>query len=154
MTDHQEICETLYRYALALDTRNWTLYRSIFSDQVDFDFSTYHGRPAVRMHADDLVASAAQLFAGFSSTQHTMSNPIVDIDGDKARCTMYIQAAHSVEPDPDAAWFIMGGHYEDTLERSTSGWVLTGVTMKLRWTRGDKSIMRTALQRGRAAASA
>ena len=149
MTDHQDICETVYRYGLALDTRNWQLYRSVFADEVDFDFETYHGRPAVRMKADDLVASAEELFAGFSATQHTMTNPIVEINGDRATCRMYIEAAHSMEPDPLADWFVMGGHYEDALVRSSDGWVLSGVTMKLRWTRGDREIMRTAIKRGR-----
>lgn len=151
MTDHQAICETVYRYGLALDTRDWNLYRSVFADEVDFDFTSYHGRPAVRMRADDLVASAAELFAGFAATQHTMSNPIVSINGDTATCLMYIQAAHSVDPDPLAPWFVMGGHYEDTLVRSGDRWVLSGVTMKLRWTTGDKAIMRTAVQRGKEA---
>jgi hypothetical protein len=149
MSDHQAVCETLYRYAYALDNRDWVLYRSIFADEVDFDFSTYHGRPAVRMRADDLVASAEKLFAGFSATQHTMSNPIVEIDGESARCSMYIQAAHSVDPDPEAPWFTMGGHYEDHLIRHDGGWLLDGVCMKLRWTRGDKNIMRTAVAHSR-----
>lgn len=149
MTDHQAICETVYRYAFALDNRDWAMYRSIFADYVDFDFSTYHGKPTVRMRADQLVSSAETLFAGFSATQHTMSNPIVEIDGDSARCNMYIQAAHSIDPDPEAPWFIMGGHYEDHLIRRNGGWLLDGVTMKLRWTRGDRNIMRTAVARSR-----
>ena len=151
MTDQQAICETVYRYGYALDNRDWVLYRSVFADTVHFDFSTYSGRPPIDMRADDLVASAALLFAGFAATQHTMTNPLVLIDGDRATCSMYIQAAHSVEPEPEAPWFIMGGHYEDTLVRSSSGWLLDGVTMKLRWTQGDRSIMRTAVQRGKAA---
>lgn len=149
ITDYQAICETLYRYAYALDNRDWAMYRSIFADEVNFDFSTYHGRPAVRMRADDLVASAAELFAGFSATQHTMSKPIVEIDGDSARCSMYIQAAHSVDPDPEAPWFIMGGHYEDHLIRHNHGWLLDGVCMNLRWTRGDKNVMRAAVAHSR-----
>ena len=150
-TDQQAICETVYRYGYALDNRDWVLYRSVFADTVHFDFSTYSGRPAVSMHADDLVASAATLFAGFSATQHTMTNPLVTVDQDRATCSMYIQAAHSVDPAPEAPWFIMGGHYEDTLVRTEAGWLLDGVTMKLRWTRGDRSIMRTAVHRGKAA---
>ena len=75
-------------------------------------------------------------FAGFVATQHTMTNPLVTIDGDTATCHMYIQAAHTVERAPDAPWFVMGGHYEDRLARRENGWVLTAVTMKLRWTPG------------------
>lgn len=150
MIDHQAICETVYRYGYALDTSDWALYRSVFADEVDFDFSTYTGRPLIRMRAEDLVASAATLFAGFAATQHTMTNPLVSIDGDRGRCSMYIEAAHSVDPDPGAPWFVMGGHYEDKLVRHNGAWLLDAVTMKLRWTRGDRSIMRTAAQRGKA----
>lgn len=151
MTDHRMICEQVYRYALGLDTRNWPLYRSIFTDEIDADFSSYHGRPAVHMRADDWVASARKLFAGFAATQHTMSNPIVEVDGDRAVCTMYMQAVHSVEPGDDAAWFTMAGYYSDTLVRSGGGWLLDGVTLNILWLRGDRSIMKTAAVRGAAA---
>lgn len=136
---------------MGLDTRDWVLYRSIFTDEVDIDFSSYHGRPATHMRADAWVASARRLFSGFVATQHTMSNPIVEITGERAVCSMYMQAAHCVEPGDDAAWFTMGGYYRDTLVRSDGGWLLDGVTLNILWLRGDRSVMSTAAQRGAAA---
>ncbi len=37
------VAETVYRYAVGIDTRDFTLYRSIFADQVTIDISSYNG---------------------------------------------------------------------------------------------------------------
>ena len=36
--DYIEILETVYCYATGIDTRDWSLYRSIFLDEVEMDF--------------------------------------------------------------------------------------------------------------------
>ena len=41
--DKLAIAETIYLYALGIDTKDFVLYRSIFADQVEIDFSSYEG---------------------------------------------------------------------------------------------------------------
>jgi SnoaL-like domain len=148
--DHQAITETVYRYALGIDTRDWALYRSIFADQITVDFSSYGGRPVATMRADEWVASVQPLFTGLAATQHTMTNPIVTVDGDNATCTMYMQATHALDHDNDDAWFTIGGYYTDTLRSTTGLWSITGVMLTVLWRRGDASIMAEAAKRGTA----
>ena len=53
--DVLELCDLRYRCALGIDTRDWPLHRSISTDEIEVDFSSYSGRPAARMSADGWV---------------------------------------------------------------------------------------------------
>lgn len=95
-----EITRRVYEYAYGIDTRNWSLYRSIFTDEIDIDFSSYNGEPGTRMQADDWVSNVQILFTGLAATQHTMTNPLVDQPGpNNARCRKYMQAEHFLHPE-------------------------------------------------------
>lgn len=145
--DRNAVTDTVYRYAWGIDTRDWALYRSIFADHVAIDFTSYNpGSVAAEMAADDWVANLIPLFTGLDATQHTMTNPLVDIDGDTARCRMYMQAVHMFTEDPEPE-FTIGGYYDDQLVRTTNGWRLNSVTLTVTWRRGNPDIMRRARER-------
>lgn len=147
--DRNAVTDTVYRYAWGIDTRDWALYRSIFADRVAIDFTSYNPTSvAAEMAADDWVANLIPLFTGLDATQHTMTNPLVDIDGDTARCRMYMQAVHMFTEDPDPE-FTIGGYYDDQLVRTTNGWRLNAVTLTVTWRRGNPDIMRRARERTR-----
>ena len=144
--DATEITRCLYEYALGIDTRDWSLYRGIFCDEVTTDFSSFNGEPAARTTADDWVAGVSVLFNGLDATQHTMSNPMVDIDGDTARCRMYMQAEHFLQNEQGDTGFAIGGYYDDQLVRTASGWRVAAVTLKVLWSRGNRHILALAVQ--------
>lgn len=145
--DYMEVCDLKYRYAAGIDTRDWDLYRSIFTDTVDIDFSSYHGRPAATMPADEWVAGVQPLFTGLVATQHSMTNPRVEVEGDRATMRMYMQAEHVLDSDDPSAWFTIGGYYTDQLERTGAGWKLSAVTLTVFWRRGRPDIMEQAVAR-------
>ena len=103
------------------------------------------------MAADDWVANLVPLFTGLDASQHSMSNPLVDVDGETARCRMYMQAAHFLFDDPEPE-FTIGGYYDDRLVRTDAGWRVTAVTLTVWWRRGNEAIMPVARERGAAAA--
>jgi hypothetical protein len=147
--DQEAIARKVYEYAYGIDGRDWELYRSIFADQIRVDFSSYNDAAPAAMLADDWVSAVVPLFTGLDATQHSMSNPLVDVDvdGDSARCRMYMQAAHFFEdwPEPE---FTIGGYYDDHLIRTTAGWRITAVTLTVWWRRGDAGLMVAARERG------
>ncbi len=148
MDDFTEITRRVYEYAYGIDTRDWDLYRSIFADEITTDFSSYNGSGGPQaMTADDWVAGLRPLFTGLDATQHSMSNPLVDVIGDEARCRMYMQAAHFLVDDP-APEFTIGGYYDDRLVRTSAGWRVTAVTLTVWWRRGNAGIMPIARERG------
>jgi len=54
--DKYDICETVYRFAHGVDTRDWALYRSIFADEVRVDYSSYGAFAPTVQSADAWVA--------------------------------------------------------------------------------------------------
>lgn len=142
--DVAAISRLRYEYAFGIDTRDYTLFRSVFVDEVTMDFSSYSGRPAATLSADAWVASAAALFDSLDATQHSMTNPLVDIDsgGDMATQRMAMQAAHFL----DGVEFTIGGWYLDHVVRTSDGWKIAAVTLNVTWQRGDSSIMQRTEQ--------
>jgi hypothetical protein len=116
-TDFIEICDLRYAYAEGIDTRDWALHRSIYLDRVTIDFSSYSGRPAAVMAADDWVAGLRPLFRGLVATQHTMTNPRVSVEDDTATLRMSMEAKHFLDHDDPSAWFTIGGYYTDSVRR-------------------------------------
>lgn len=146
--DRTEICETVYTYATGIDTRDWTLYRSIFTDEIDLDFSSYDGNPPQRLPADAWVAAIRPLFTGLDATQHVMTNPRVTIEGDAATCVMYMKAEHFLQNDRGDDWFTIGGYYTDRLVRTPGGWRISAVRLTVFWSRGNRHVMTLGAERG------
>jgi SnoaL-like domain len=149
--DFIEICDLCYTYATGVDSRDWVLYRSVFTDRIAIDFSSYNGRPKSEMSADDWVSGLKPLFTGLAATQHSMTNPRVVVDGDQATLTMYMQAEHILDHDDPTAWLTIGGYYTDQLRRTAGRWRINEVTLTILWRRGRPDIMVRAAERGRVA---
>ena len=143
--DFEAITRLRYQYAVSLDTRDWTLHRSIYTDHITMDFTSYSGGEGpLMMTADDWVAGLQPLFNGLSATQHVMTNPLVDVDGDCATQRMYMQAEHFLQQDGVQHEFAIGGYYDDHLVRQDQQWRINAVTLTVLWRRGDPDIMQRA----------
>lgn len=145
-SDTDQIIRRKYEYAYGIDTRDWTLYRSIFTDDIRMDFSSYSGAPAATLTADTWVANCRRLFDNLDATQHVMTNPLVDISGDEARLRMYMKAEHFLQTRSGNSDFALGGYYDDRLVRTTGGWRICAVTLTVFWNRGNRDIMRLAVE--------
>ena len=147
--DQLAVAQTVYRYATGVDRRDWAVYRSLFTDSVSVDFSSFAPDLSPRVtRADDWVAGLVPLFTGLAATQHSMTNPLATVDGDEAAITMYVQAHHVHDPDDPASWYTVGGYYDDTLVRVDSRWLLSGVRLTVTWRAGDPAIMDLARATG------
>lgn len=155
LIDRAAISDVVYAYATGLDRREWTVFRSIFTDTIEMDFQSI-GLPAIRIDADEWVRDTKRLFAGFAATQHTSTNHTHDVRGDEATCTSNMQATHFVDRQPNdglengADCWTIGGYYIDELVRSAQGWKLAKVTLNITWQTGNRALSRIALRRGRA----
>ncbi|BBX69091.1 nuclear transport factor 2 family protein [Mycolicibacterium psychrotolerans] len=116
--DKQEITDVLIRYATGIDTRDWPLFRTVFTEDCRLDYGEigiWHGVDAV---TEFMVAAHAP--AGH--TMHRITNPVVTVDGDTARARAYVDAlimAADNESGVHAA-----GVYDDEFVRTGQGWRL------------------------------
>ena len=147
--DFNDITRRRYEYAQGIDTRDFALLRSIFTDEITMDFFDYSGLPAMTLSADDWVTNVRELMTGLDSSQHVMTNPIVDVDGDNATCRMYMKAEHFLQNPQGASDYTIGGYYIDQLVRLDNRWTIQAVTLKLFWQRGNRNIMNLARKKNR-----
>ncbi|MEY2402256.1 MAG: hypothetical protein QOJ08_2367 [Ilumatobacteraceae bacterium] len=145
--DRMNIAETMAGFAAGLDTRDWALLRSVFTDNIDVDYRSWRSDSFGPMSADAWVARATRMFPGFDSTQHSLTNLRFEIDGDTATCHAYVRADHYLVNNFGDSMFTIGGIYSDRLVRHDAGWLICGKTLKVLWSKGNKQIMTLAVER-------
>ena len=123
LIDRQEIDDLLTRYATAVDTKDWDLYETCFTEDAFIDYESAGGikgkRPEVRAWLEKVMVI-------FPMTQHVVCNRVIEIDGDKAtaRSVFYNPMALPGEGKAQSL-FIDGGYYNDQLVRTADGWRIT-----------------------------
>jgi len=141
LLDEREVCDAHYRFAEGIDLRDWVLYRSAFTDTLAFDYTSYRPGSAGSVAADSWVDRARRRFETLTATQHTMSNPRVQLEGDRATCTMYVEAWHSLQVDDTSVLCTIGGRYVNELVRVGREWRIEVLRLHVRWIQGDRSIL-------------
>lgn len=142
-----EISDVVNRYATGIDRRDWSLYRSIFADEVLFDFTSWNGGEPRRLQADDWVANVRQGLSGFDATQHLSGNHVHTIEGEAATCVSYMVALHHLRDGDQRLMHGIGGYYANRLGRGPDGWKIHACTLTVTWEMGDRGLFETAGRR-------
>ena len=145
--DRMNIAETMARFAAGIDTRDWVMYRSVFTEHIDVDYRSWRVESYGPMTADAWVARATRLFPGLDASQHALSNLRFEVDGDAAVCHAYVRADHYLVNRFGDSMFTIGGMYSDRLVRGDTGWLITGKALKVLWSQGNKHVMTLAAER-------
>lgn len=145
LRDRLDVIETCTRMAWFADRRDWTALSELFDDEVDLDYASLTGGPVMRLDRDTLVDSWAGGLAGLKATQHLVSNHLVTVEGDTARCTAAFQATHVLPNNSGGPLWTLGGYYEYGLRRTPGGWLLTSVAMVVDWASGNQHISTLAM---------
>jgi len=152
LLDRVELNELMNRYAASIDLRDWARLRTVFADDdIEADFTSMGVSHVYRGPAERWVDTVRQTIAGFDATQHFFGNHSVDIDGDRAIDTRYMQARHQL----GAAHYTVGGYYTGHMVRTAAGWRIAKYKLTVAFTDGDRTLMGLAYrrQRGREPAS-
>jgi hypothetical protein len=150
LTDEADLRDLIHRYAFGLDTRDWALWRSVFTDEVLIDMTDYEPDPAPsRLPIEVHVDYVRRLFAGFDATQHFIGTHRYAIEGDRATITAHMRAEHWVTNAQGGDRYTMYGTYTDECVRIPHGWRITAVKLSLLREEGNRHVMRLAARRGR-----
>ncbi|QRY49255.1 nuclear transport factor 2 family protein [Mycolicibacterium septicum] len=118
MSEHSEISALLYRYARAVDSKDWELYRSVFTEEAHIDYSSAGAVVGTR---DEVVDWFAANFGVMPWTMHYITNiEILETDGDTAsvRAMFY----NPMQLPGMAEISACGGYYHHELVRTPDGW--------------------------------
>jgi len=138
VSDRIEIDDLLTRYATAVDTRQWDLYSTCFTEDAFIDYTSAGG---VKGQLPEVRAWLEKTMPIFPMSQHAVLNRDIRIAGDTATCRSIFynpmalpgEAPRRGEvPRPGEAprpgeesprkLFIEGGYYNDELVRTPDGW--------------------------------
>jgi hypothetical protein len=141
--DRAAVLDVLARFAHGIDGRDWALYRSVFTDEVDVDYTSYRPGSRARMAADDWVDRARRIFPGLDATQHVLVNAWVRPDGKGVRVQTSMRADHFL----DGERYSLGGTYLHLLTHDGGTWRIRGVTLTVTWSEGDRGMLALAAER-------
>ncbi len=134
LVDRIDIIDTLLRYATSVDTCDWDLLLTAYTDEMEVDMLSIGMPEVITMSAKDFGKMIERAVMGFDSTQHLLSNHVVNIDGDTATCVSYVQAQHFRMEGAEAKAVTMGGYYSNCLIRTPEGWRINKYKITITWT--------------------
>ena len=134
--DLVEIQQLLYRYACAIDAKDWKALETVFTPDARVHYAVERG---AELSAGELGAWLARAMRIFKVTQHVVTNPLIELAaGDTARCTSYLTATHlQVRLDGKTVRTTEGSRYSDTLVRLPDGWRIASRKLERIWVDGE-----------------
>ena len=117
ISDELEIAALLNRYARAVDTKDWALYRSVFTDDAYVDYSSAGVIAGTR---DEVADWLSQAFTAIAMSMHYITNVEAEIDGDSA--TVRAMFYNPFQLSGTSTLSFCGGYYHHELVRTPDGW--------------------------------
>jgi 3-phenylpropionate/cinnamic acid dioxygenase small subunit len=131
--DRMEIIDTINRYATSVDTRDWDLFLTCYTDEMNADMVSIGFHEPIDMRAEDFLEIIKQAVDPYESTQHLISNHVIHINGDNATCVCYLQAQHFRQDEDGAHALLIGGYYANSLVRTPEGWRINKYKVVKTW---------------------
>ena len=113
--DRFKIIEIMNKYAIGIDTKDYSLFRSIFLDDVKvkviFDPNWREEGEVSFNSKEDWVAYVKESIDQYRATQHMLGNPMISFDGEIAVVRTDLQATHYYIDNPEVKT-VLWGFYE------------------------------------------
>ena len=142
LRDTQQVVDAVYRFGAGQDLRDPALFLSAFAPDAVLDFT----QPARRfgadvpvMHGRDAIATILTTLESLATT-HTVTNPRVVLDGDRARLWALVEAQHVLRQER-TRHLLLKNTYDVDLVHRDDRWVIASLTIRNVWSDGDGSVL-------------
>jgi hypothetical protein len=143
LRDRQEIEDLAYCYAAGTDAigrgdvqGGKAIYQTCFTPNAviaaSYPGNDPNGPPDLTTIGPDAWAGVVESVfaqAGYVGTQHLISNVRIQVNGNTATMTTYLNATHVL--DPYTSYNVANGTYEDVVVRTPAGWRIKQRTLRL-----------------------
>jgi hypothetical protein len=133
--DERAIIQVINRYGLAMDSRGWHLFPTIFAADVELDYSGKRWSDLASFQRDFALAHA-----DFDATQHAMTNHLVDARGDTAAAFTYCAFRLMKRGTPGGDFLAGAAWYDDALVRTAAGWRIRRRDCRILWADGNPAV--------------
>ena len=116
--DYREIEAVLIRYASALDKKQYERLSEVFIPE---GTANYIGLAECK-GLDSIIKLVSGVLDQCGHTQHLLGNIQIDIQGDRATASCYLQAIHVGLGDYSDQVLMVWGEYKDQLVKTAAGW--------------------------------
>lgn len=143
VADHLDVVDALYRFGAGQDHRDRALFESAFTADAVVDFTgparrfgvtlpLFEGRAAI---ADTIMGTTAGL-----DTTHTVTNPRVEVSGDRARLSALVEAQHLPRGD-HSRHLLLKNWYTVELVRERGRWLIRHMRIDNVWHTGEATVL-------------
>jgi 3-phenylpropionate/cinnamic acid dioxygenase small subunit len=139
--DRLAIQETAVRYAAGADQRRWNLWEEIFTDPIEL-FLSPRSQETRKISRAKWIELEKGIVESYAATQHSLSNFLIQNEGDMAVCQVYVQARHFVKDTESHDGY---GYYTFHMIRTGEGWKINkyGITLKAQDSNHRENLRRT-----------
>jgi ketosteroid isomerase-like protein len=131
VADRLAVSAVLDDYARGIDSKDWELVASVFTDDATLDYSAFGGPKGGR---DDVVAWLQVAVSAFAMTQHHITNRHITLEGDEASSAAELFAPMGLPSgDGKLSMLLSGGCYNDRLKRTPDGWKISSRVCDRAW---------------------
>jgi hypothetical protein len=140
LRDRAEIVDALYRFGLGQDLHDKALFSSAFAEDAELDFASAVSRwgadVPVMAGRHMIVDTILSMFAGRVDTTHVVTNPRIEVIGDRARLTAMVEAQHLMKSDHHLH-ALLKNLYDVELVRDGARWVMRRIRIENIWYTGN-----------------
>ena len=137
------VIETLYRYAAGIDLKNRELIAFAFTEDAVSDFRPAAAKAGFEyplLQGKEIIIKALMDSLHPIVTTHSVNNPRVTLEGDKAQLEAIVEAQHVPESDP-SRHYMMKNRYDVELQKTDNQWFISRVIVDNVWRTGDPSVL-------------
>ena len=146
VADRLDVIDTCTRMAWYIDSGAWEALAEVFSEEIRLDYTSLNGGEPAVLGRKELIGAWSGLLGSFTTTQHLLTNFLVDVEGDTAVATAMFQATHRMPNEHGGPLWILGGRYRFDLARTGEGWRIGGVEMTATWADGNQHLLARAAE--------
>jgi SnoaL-like domain len=144
-----EIQSTLLNYAWAIDSKDWSLLSSCFTQNCEVSYGSARsylpgGGAQTFKGRDVLVEHLSRTHQPLDGSLHSMSSIVIDlVERDRALARTYIRNVLVMKTHPDGPDYESAGYYQDELLKEANGWHINVRKYIRVWSRGNRKVIET-----------
>jgi len=141
--DRLAVMDALYRYAAGIDLRQREVLASSLASDATIDFRAAAAKAGFEypvLEGRDTIVSALSGSLKSLDTTHTVSNPRIVLNGDRAHLEALVEAQH-LPADDHSRHYMMKNRYDVELVRDGDVWVMHRLLIDNVWRDGDLTVL-------------